>query len=293
MVYFHLPNFYGKDYVQLHLNLLNIIENYKDYLIYPDIKIGSIYGCFPNQKWNGGRLVLGEQAQKKSIIGLIDFFESKKIPMRFTYTNSMLTAEDLNDEYCNFITAYAENKGNEILVNSSILEQYLRNKYPGYKYISSTTKCILDKDEIIKQSNYYDISVLDFRLNNDYDFLKSLENKERYEFLLNSCCSPECKLRKEHYDTISFLQLNKKPLIDFSEKCPFIIESIDGVLRYKSTINNNNLYNFFALNNFQHFKIESRNSHINYLIEIYLYYLIKEVFHDKAKEILLSKINIV
>jgi hypothetical protein len=34
----------------------------------------------------------------------------------------MITEEDLDDEYCNFITAYAENKGNEILVNSPILE---------------------------------------------------------------------------------------------------------------------------------------------------------------------------
>lgn len=289
MIYFHLPNFYGKDYVQLHLNLLNIIENHKDYLIYPDVQIGSIYGCFPSQKWNGGRLVLGEQTQEKSIIGLIDFFESKKIPMRFTYTNSMLTEEDLDDEYCNFITSYAENKGNEILINSPILEQYLRNKYPGYKYILSTTKCILDKNEIIKQSNYYDISVLDFRLNNNYDFLKSLRNPERYEFLLNSCCNPECKVRKEHYDEISLWQLNKPKITNFSEKC-FIVASLKEILKYHSTITKKQLYDFFIQNNFQHFKIESRNSSINYLIEIYLYYLIKKSFYQEANKILLSNI---
>jgi len=42
------------------------------------------------------------------------------------------------------VTEICENELNEIVINSPILEDYLRDKYPKYKFISSTTKCLTD-----------------------------------------------------------------------------------------------------------------------------------------------------
>ena len=98
------------------------------------------------------------------------FFESKKIPMRFTYTNSMLTEEDLDDEYCNFITAYAENKGNEILVNSPIsdIEKVLRQN--------------ITDDSIRNYLVYYDELVGDIKSNVEtYIYSFSLEKLIKVE----------------------------------------------------------------------------------------------------------------
>ena len=68
--------------------------------------------------------------------------------MRFTWTNSLLTEEHLQDTYCNLIMRLADNGMNQVLVNTPVLEQYLRQKYPGYQYISSTTKRILDPEKL-------------------------------------------------------------------------------------------------------------------------------------------------
>ena len=45
--------------------------------------------------------------------------------MRYTYTNPLLTREDLSDAYCNFCMKAADNGMNEVLVVSDILEEYI------------------------------------------------------------------------------------------------------------------------------------------------------------------------
>lgn len=97
----------------------------------------------------------------------------------------------------------ADNGINEILVNSPELEEYLRKTYPKYKFISSTTKCLLNKDDIIKEAEKYYLTVLDYRKNTDIDFLSSLPNPEKYEILLNAYCDPECNLREHHYNILA------------------------------------------------------------------------------------------
>jgi hypothetical protein len=130
-------------------------------------------------------------------------FNSLEIPLRFTYTNCALQPEHYHNNYANIITALAETGKNEILVNDPQLEEYLKSNFPNYKYILSTTKCITDNDEIIQKSNHYDLSVLDFRKNIDFEFLKSLEYPEKFEILLNAHCDPRCPRRQEHYYSLS------------------------------------------------------------------------------------------
>ena len=74
---------------------------------YPDkfrenYKIGSVYGTFPGAIWNGGRAVFG-LAQKKDIISTLNIYNSRNIPVRFTWTNSLLEEKHVYDTYCNLI----------------------------------------------------------------------------------------------------------------------------------------------------------------------------------------------
>ena len=48
--------------------------------------------------------------------------------------------------------------------------------------------------------------VLDQNLNRDIAFLKQIEDKDRIEILVNSCCGPNCTRRAEHYRYISAQQ---------------------------------------------------------------------------------------
>jgi hypothetical protein len=126
------------------------------------------------------------------------------IPIRFTYTNCALTEEkQFNDAYCSTITTIAHNGFNEILVNNKDLEEHLRKNFPNYKYLSSTTKCLQNKNDIIKEADNYYLTVLDYRKNTDIEFLASLPNPEKYEILINAYCSPNCPLRDYHYKIMS------------------------------------------------------------------------------------------
>ena len=88
------------------------------------IKIASMFGEFPTSRWNGGRFNQGDQCNAKYIRGVIAAINGKGIPIRYTYTNPLLTEADLSDEYCNFCMQAADNGMNEVIVVSDILEEY-------------------------------------------------------------------------------------------------------------------------------------------------------------------------
>ena len=71
----------------------------------------------------------------------------------------------------------------------------MRKEYPNYKFLSSTTKCLLNKDDILSEANKYYLTVLDYRKNPDLDFLASLPDKHKYELLINAYCDPNCLFR--------------------------------------------------------------------------------------------------
>ena len=130
-------------------------------------------------------------------------FNSKNIPLRFTFTNCLLEEKHLLDTYCNLIMESANNGMNEIIINSELLEQFLRTCYPNYKYILSTTRCERDVNKINELCDQYDMVVIDYRDNNNFDFLSKLNNKDKIELLINAYCLPNCKNRKEHYKYLS------------------------------------------------------------------------------------------
>ena len=134
----------------------------------------------------------GSEMDLKTIETIINDFNKKNIPVRFTLTNCCIQKEHLKDEYCNSILKIADNGMNEITINNPLLEQYLRENFPNFKYISSTTKCLLKKEDIEKEIEKYYLTVLDYRKNIDFNFLQNLNNKDKYEILINAYCSPSC-----------------------------------------------------------------------------------------------------
>jgi hypothetical protein len=63
--------------------------------------------------------------------------------------------------------------------------------YPNYRYISSTTKCLLNDNEIKDELNEFYLTVLDFRKNKNFKLLEEL-NKDKVEILLNPYCELGC-----------------------------------------------------------------------------------------------------
>ena len=101
-----------------------------------------------------------------AIAAALKNFNGLGVALRYTFTNTLLREEDVYDSYCNECMKLGNNGLNEVLVNSPILEKYIREKYPKYRIISSTTKGIKTIDGLNKELEKYPIVVADYTLNN-------------------------------------------------------------------------------------------------------------------------------
>ncbi|MCR4617942.1 MAG: hypothetical protein K5669_07125 [Lachnospiraceae bacterium] len=280
-IYWHIPGFcFFKNLNTVLIDLMNEYEN----CFHEGYRIGSVYGTFPGAIWNGGRTVLGFTS-KNDIERIIKNYNSRKVPVRFTWTNSLIEEKHLNDTLCNLIMRLADNGQNQVLVNTKILEDYLKQNYPNYKYISSTTKRITDpvklKEELDKD---YFMVVLDYDLNHDEDVLKSLEPMaDRVEILVDEICFPGCPKRIAHYKDESLKQLEFEIAKPF--ECPNkqATKSFSDCMKRPAFISNEDIKSYID-RGFENFKLVGRGLPQSLVIDSYIYYLVKPEKQDFIRE---------
>lgn len=299
-VQFHLPGL--RNNLPLNLILIDMMDMYPHYFR-ENIKISSIFGEFPTSLWNGGRFNSGDQCDAGYIREIIKHINEQGIAVRYTYTNPLITESDLSDKYCNFCMEAANNGLNEVLVVSPILEEYIRKQYPGYKINSSTCKEIRDIDGLNAElEKDYNLVVLDYNLNNQFDLLEKIKDKERCEVLVNSCCIPDCPRRGDHYKAISRQQriylLNRKlpPAKQMPMppkwKCEYGEKNSLYVYReYKTFISPEDIWEKYVPMGFTNFKIEGRTANIFSLIDTYCYYMMKPEYRDEARLLLTTNLE--
>lgn len=282
---FHLPGLFSR--YELYQQIL---QNYKEnpQFFKDNIKIGSIYDC-PAGIWNGGRLITGLPYSKSSLIKVKDFLAKYNTPARFTFTNCLLEEKHLYDTYCNMILEIFNTGTNEVICNKEILENYIRDKYGDrYKYISSTTKRLTSIESQNKElQKDYHLVVLDYDHNKNFNYLQSIPNKDKCELLCNAVCQGHCKRRQKHYEIISQCQL------DFDEEklskfdCPYTREdNLNSAKKNSNFISIQDINNIYLPMGFKNFKLEGRTMHPLDLIEMLLYYLIKEEYHESIRRYL-------
>lgn len=303
---FHLPDFAA--HYRFNRVFIAMLQHCPEYF-YEGLEIASFYGTFPQSLWNGGRSMNGI-CDKSYVKTVVREFDKLQIPLRFTFTNPMITAEHLNDDFCNFILRTADNGINGVIVVSPILEEYIRTKYPRYKVTSSTCKRITDIENLNNEvCKNYDIVVLDYDLNNKFNILEKVKNKEKCEILVNACCRPNCPNRVDHYREIGLTQiafcehLKKKNNRQFipSEynlnlnpdivKCPYMNYDAVDVKKLSTHISPEMILEKYVPMGFNQFKIEGRTASIFNLIEYYLYYMVRSEYIDKARIVLYSQLN--
>jgi collagenase-like PrtC family protease len=251
-------------------------EKYK----FRNCEIGAIYGAPHGAIWNGGR---ARGASYPDIDNVKDWSVGENVNCALTFTNCLLTEEHLDNLFCNEITRRFEREENAIIVESPLLEEYIRKNYPKYKIVSSTTKCIrsidLLKEELEKP---YERVVLDYNFNKNFDVLKSLEHKEKCELLVNAVCYPDCPRRREHYEYIS------ADVLRLAQPGPFICDAMTKplyqALENTNTITVDAIFNVYNPLGYQHFKIEGRTANIEDLIEILVYYTVKPEYQLEIRQ---------
>lgn len=304
---FHLPSF--TVHAKFNLIFLNFMTNMPEFFR-DDVEIASFYDVFPPALWNGGRTVGGYTCDEDYIKNILSAFNSKGIPLRFTFTNPAIEEAHLKDPFCNRILQLANNGLNEVIVVSPLLEAYIRERYPRYPITSSTCKRILDVPTLeaeLKQD--YHVVVLDYDLNNRFDLLQALPHKEKCEFLINSCCVPNCPFRSQEYyyaglQQIAYCQHLKqhpdKPfrMSDYSDvtikkniHCPSQGNNIFDSKKCSHHISPDAIWETYLPMGFQQFKIEGRTASRLFLLENYMYYFIKPECRDEARFLFLHNLE--
>ena len=179
-VKFHLPDF--SVHFKLNLVFTAMVKACPQFFR-EGVEIASFYGAFPQSLWNGGRTMPGisDEGYVRKVVAVC---KEQGIPLRFTFTNPLLKEEHLHDKFCNTVMKIADNGRNEVIVNSPLLEQYIRKTYPRYKLTSSTCKRITDVTKLCEELDKdYHIVVLDYDLNNQFDLLADIPHKEKCELL--------------------------------------------------------------------------------------------------------------
>ena len=279
-VYWHLPGFYVYFYLnQVIINLMNEYpEKFND-----GYCVGSVYGTFPGAIWNGGRAVYGVSS-KREIEQIISTYNRFKVPVRFTWTNSILEEKHVYDTYCNMIMDIANNGKNQVLVNTKVLEDYLKKNYPDFEYISSTTKRILSLEDIKNELNEgYKLVVLDYDLNHNEEVLKSLESEaSRIEILVDEICFPNCPKRTAHYKDESLRQLTFDKGTTFDCPNKKTVPSFKEAMKRPSFISKDEIGSYID-RGYVNFKVVGRGLPKEMVIESYLYYLVKDEHREFIK----------
>ena len=287
-----IPGLY--EHYLLNKEFLEILKENR-HCFYEGTTIRAVYGNFQYSIWDGGRVFSKyHHATLEEIEEVSSFYKKEKIPIRLIFTNTKIEKEHCYDRFNNLVLQVCEDELNEIVVNSPILEDYIRTNYPKYKFISSTTKCITDVNKLKEEINNpkYSLVCFDYNLNHNKKFLESLstEEKQKCEFLINAICPPGCPERKNHYDLNSFSGLNYGKTFKLCH-CGISGNGLgpDEICQV-THINPNEMLNYYLPNGFNNFKIEGRSftsyihlcNLINYMVkpkyQIYIMSLFNKFF---------------
>lgn len=317
--YYHLPGLF--EFYELYKEFLPLYRKHREYF-YDWCEIGSIYGAPADCVWGGGRVGFGEHDSKE----VLKLMQEYGISARLTFSNSLLTREHLPDKKCNELcrifdvgrdnersSGFGNDKDieccidndndisginkrikvkecrNGIIIYSDLLLDYIKENYPGFYFVSSTTKVLTDFGEFENELNREDFRyvVPDFRLNKSFDKLKALSQhqKDKVEFLCNECCWFGCTDRKECYETVSRKNLGE----DCPEHYCAAPDSGQGYLFSKAMENPgfigvDDIKNIYLPMGFSNFKIEGRGLGSAMILEFLLYYMTKPQYQIHVRE---------
>lgn len=282
---YHLPGLF--EFYALYREFLPLFRSHREYF-YDWCDIGSIYGAPADCLWGGGRVGTGEAAPEDAAALTREY----GISARLTFSNSLLREEHLGDKKCNALCALFEKNGpaeSGVVICSDLLLDYLRAQYPGFYYVSSTTKVLTVFSQLEEELNRpeFRYAVPDFRLNKSFEKLDSLtsEQKQKVEFLCNECCWYACPDRKACYENVSRKNLGE----DCGDHVCASPEAHRGyrfsdAMKNPGFIGTGDILNTYLPKGFSNFKIEGRELGSALVLEFLLYYMTKPEYRLNVRE---------
>jgi len=282
---FHLPGLF--EFYELYRIFLPLFREHREYF-YDWCDIGSIYGAPADCIWGGGRVGFGENSPRE-VAALMREYD---VSSRLTFSNSLLRREHLSDKTCNALCRLFQHNGsapNGIILHSDILLEYIKEQYPEFYLVSSTTKVITDfeklREELCREEFRY--VVPDFRLNKNLKQWETLSDtqKRKVEFLCNECCWFGCMERKECYENVSRKALGEE-VADHVCTSPDAGEGyvFSKAMQGPGFIGIEDIQKTYLPMGFSEFKIEGRSLGSALVLEFLLYYMTKPEYQLQVRE---------
>ena len=281
--HYHLPGLF--EFYELYRRFLPLFWGHREWF-YDWCDIGSIYGAPADCLWGGGRVGFGED-RPEDVAALLREYG---VSARLTFSNSLLGPEHLSDKKCNALCGLFERDGsNGVIVASDLLLGYLRERFPGLYFVSSTTKVLTAFDDLRAELDReeFDFVVPDFRLNRAFDRLNGLsdQQKRKVEFLCNECCWFACPDRKACYENVSRRNLG--------EDCPDHVCASPRAhrgYRFSDAMENpgfigiGDIQGTYLPAGFSQFKLEGRGLGSAVVLEFLLYYMTRPEHQLRVRE---------
>lgn len=283
MIKYSIPGMYEQR--ALNLKFLELKKMHPEFF-YDNVEIEAIYGNPQFCIWDGGRVFVEyNHSTIEEIKNLIHNYNNVfNIPIRYVFTNCILEEKHYKNRFGNILMQLGENYSNEVVVADDKFMYYLKDKYPNYNFISSTTKCLTNKNDLKNELNRNDFTkvCLDYNFNKNIDFLKTFtpREKKQSEFLINPICGAGCPHRKDHYYLNSMSHLNYGRNYQM-ENC--YIESnnfASNKIHKSNNISYDDIVNIYEPLGFEHYKIEGRTWGGLELLLTYCDYMIKPEYKN-------------
>jgi hypothetical protein len=195
----------------------NLLIKIQDFFTFMGIPLLSCVHDAPLCLWNSGRVKMGFQVDQSIVHMALQNYSLRRIPVHLTFTNSMLSPEYLADPKGNILlemlTDFNQSRENGVIVCSELLADHVKKNFPALKLVSSVVK-VSHEDGKGKLDYYrgleakYDKIMVHPDDNFNLELLAKLENKDRYEILVNEPCIKDCQVRKMHYQILSRISMN-------------------------------------------------------------------------------------
>ncbi len=227
-------------------------------------QIKAVYGCVTTP-WGGGRMPQLDDIGEKELAKIIEKYNSRGIACYFTFSNYHADESFFDDKMGNLLCSVASNISdlNGIIVSSDALADYIKEKYPKLKQISSIIKPVYQRNNYDDTPEYYnklceryDLVVVRPEFYRDLNFMKKLKYKSQIELLVNLYCFSHCPLSQMHYDkTVKHSPDDTEAF----QRSRFCNKKINNILNYPESlaISNENIDQLIKIG-FKHFKLAGR-----------------------------------
>jgi hypothetical protein len=163
-------------------------------------KIDSVFGFVERCSLYGGRVFKYPQISDRDV----QWLNENNIGLRIPLTNHFVKRYEYN-----FYQALLEKYHhplNSVIITEDKLAGWIKKDFPLYTIEASVIKNINSIEKLEKAWPFYDTVVLPMPCNDDIDFLKSIDQKERIRLFANAGCAYTCPSRICYR---SFSQVNK------------------------------------------------------------------------------------